>query len=114
MLALVWGGLTSFQSRSEVEGTILSGIVFGAALAGYFTATTQGIHREAVAAVSGLDQTGRSQAIDAVLHGKVPAEPDVPVSATRLGRACLRDKTADQLKRQELWNVAVLSEGPIA
>lgn len=107
LLALVWGGLTSFQTRAEVEGTILSAIVFGAALAGYFTVTTQGIHREALAAVSGLDETGRSQAIDAVLHGKVPADPDVRASATRLGRACLRDKSADQLKRQELWTCVV-------
>ena len=103
LLAVVWGGLTSFQSHAEVESTILSAIVFGAAVAGYFTVTTQGIHRGAVAAVSGLDQAGRSQAIDAVLHGKVPADPDVRASATRLGRVFLRNKSADQLKRQELW-----------
>lgn len=103
LLAVVWGALTSFQSHAEVESTILSAIVFGAAVAGYFTITTQGIHRGAVAAVSGLDQAGRSQAIDAVLHGKVPADPDVRASATRLGRVFLRNKSADQLKRQELW-----------
>jgi hypothetical protein len=103
LLAVVWGGLTSFQSHAEAESTILSAIVFGAAVAGYFTVTTQGIHRGAVAAVSGLDQAGRSQAIDAVLHGKVPADPDVRASATLLGRVFLRNKSADQLKRQELW-----------
>jgi hypothetical protein len=103
LLAVIWGGLTSFQSRAEVESTILSAIVFGAAVAGYFTVTTQGIHRGALAAVSGLDHTGRSQAIDAVLHGKVPADPDVRASATRLGRVCLRNKSAEQLKRQERW-----------
>jgi hypothetical protein len=103
LLAVVWGGLTSFQSHAEVESTILSAIVFGAAVAGYFTVSTQGIHRGAVAAVSGLDQAGRSQAIDAVLHGKVPDDPDVRASATRLGRVFLRNKSADQLKRQELW-----------
>ena len=69
---VLWGGLTSFQSRAEVESTILSAIVFGAAVAGYFTVTTQGIHRGALAAVSGLDQAERSQAIDAVLHGACP------------------------------------------
>ena len=109
LLAVVWGGLTSFQSHAEVESTILSAIVFGAAVAGYFTITTQGIHRGAVAAVSGLDQTGRSQAIDAVLHGKVPADPDVRASATRLGRVFLRNKSADQLKRQELWTWLVFA-----
>jgi hypothetical protein len=101
LLAVLWGALTSFQSRAEVESTILSAIVFGAAVAGYFTVSTQGIHRGAVAAVSGLDHAGRSQAIDAVLHGAVPADPDVRASATRLGRVCLRNKSADQLKRQE-------------
>lgn len=101
LLAVVWGGLTSFQSRAETESTILSAIVFGAAVAGYFTVSTQGIHRGALAAVSGLDQAGRSQAIDAILHGAVPADPEVRASAIRLGRVCLRNKSADQLKRQE-------------
>jgi hypothetical protein len=100
---VVWGGLTSFQSRAETESTILSAIVFGAAAAGYFTVSTQGIHRGALAAVSGLDQAGRSQAIDAVLRGAVPADPEVRASAIRLGRVCLRNKSADQLKRQERW-----------
>ena len=103
LLAVLWGGLTSFQSRAEVESTILSAIVFGAAVAGYFTVTTQGIHRGALAAVSGLDRAERSQAIDAVLHGVVPGDPEVRASATRLGRVFLRNKSADQLKRQELW-----------
>jgi hypothetical protein len=102
LLAVIWGALTSFQSRAEVESTILSAIVFGAAVAGYFTVTTQGIHRGALAAVSGLDQTGRAQAIDAVLHGVVPADPEVRASATRLGRQYLRNKSADQIKRAEL------------
>ena len=103
LLAVLWGGLTSFQSRAEVESTILSAIVFGAAVAGYFTVTTQGIHRGALAAVSGLDRAERSQAIDAVLHGVVPTDPEVRASATRLGRVFLRNKSADQLKRQGLW-----------
>lgn len=77
LLTVVWGGLTSFQTRAETESTILSAIVFGAAVAGYFTVSTQGIHRGALAAVSGLDQAGRSQAIDAVLRGAVPADPEV-------------------------------------
>jgi hypothetical protein len=102
LLAVLWGGLTSFQARAETESTILSAIVFGAAVAGYFTVTTQGVHRGALAAVSGLDQAQRTQAIDAVLHGVVPADPDVRASATRLGRVCLRNKSADQLKRQEI------------
>ena len=102
-LAVVWGALTSFQSRSEIESTILSAIFFGAALAGFLTATTQGMHRGALDALSGLDQAERSQAIDAVLHGVVPADPEVRASATRLGRVCLRNKSADQLKRAERW-----------
>jgi hypothetical protein len=102
-LALVWGALTSFQSRSEIESTILSAIFFGAAFAGFLTATTQGMHRGALDALSGLDQAERSQAIDAVAHGVVPADPEVRASATRLGRVFLRNKSADQLKRAERW-----------
>jgi hypothetical protein len=100
-LAVVWGALTSFQSRSEIESTILSAIFFGAAIAGLLTATTQSVHRGAAEALSGLSQAERSQAIDAVLHGTVPADPEVRASATRLGRVFLRNKSADQLKRSE-------------
>ena len=62
------------------------------------------MHRGALEAVSGLDQAQRSQAIDAVLHGAVPADPDVHASATRLGRVFLRNKSAEQLKRAERWS----------
>jgi hypothetical protein len=102
-LAVTWGGLTSFQSHSEIESTILSAIFFSAAFAGYLTATTQGMHRGALEALSGLNQAERSQAIDAVLRGVVPADPEVRTSATRLGRVYLRNKSADQLKRAERW-----------
>jgi hypothetical protein len=102
-LAVAWGGLTSFQSHSEIESTILSAIFFGAIVAGFLTATTQATHRGALEALSGLDQAGRSQAIDAVSHGVVPADPDVRASAIRLGRVWLRNKSADQLKRAEIW-----------
>jgi Flp pilus assembly protein TadB len=101
-LAVWWGLFTGLQSSYEFEGAVLSAIVFGAALGGYFTVTTQGANREAHEAVSGLDQSGRSQAIDAVLHGVVPTDPDVRASATRLGRIYLRNKSADQLKRAEI------------
>jgi len=86
LLAVVWGAVTSFQARSEIESTILSAIFFGAAIAGLLTATTQSVHRGAAEALSGLSQAERSQAIDAVLHGTVPEDPDVRASATRLGR----------------------------
>jgi hypothetical protein len=33
----------------------------------------------------------------------VPADPDVRASAIRLGRVWLRNKSADQLKRAEIW-----------
>jgi hypothetical protein len=102
-LAVVWGALTSFQSRSEVESTILSAIFFGAVVAGFLTATTQSMHRGALDAVSGLDEAQRSEAIDAVAHGVVPADPEVRASATRLGRVFLRNKSADQLKRAQIW-----------
>jgi len=82
-LAVWWGLFTSLQSSYEFESAVLSGIVFGAALGGYFTATTQGMHRAAHEAVTGLDQSGRADAINAVLRGVAPANPDVRASATR-------------------------------
>lgn len=103
-LAVWWGLFTSLQSSYEFEGAVLSAIVFGAALGGYFTVTTQGMHRSAQQAVSGLDQSGRSNAINAVLRGVVPADPEVRTSAIRLGRIYLRNKSADQLKRAEIWS----------
>jgi hypothetical protein len=102
-LAVGWGALTTLESRDEIESNILSAIFFGAIVAGFFTATSQATHRGALEALSGLDQAGRSQAIDAVSHGVVPADPDVRASAIRLGRVWLRNKSADQLKRAELW-----------
>jgi hypothetical protein len=101
--AVPWGVLTSLQSRSEIESTILSAIFFGAALGGYFTFATQSAHRAALEAISGLDQAGHSQSIDAVLHGAVPHDPDVRAAATRLGRVVLRNRSADQLRRAEKW-----------
>jgi hypothetical protein len=91
------------ESHVEIESNILSAIFFGAIVAGFLTATTQAMHRGALEALSGLDQAGRSQAIDAVSHGVVPADPDVRASAIRLGRVWLRNKSADQLKRAEIW-----------
>lgn len=104
LFAVLWACLTSFQSSAETESTILSAMFFGAAMAGLFTASTQNVHRGALAALSGLSQAERSQAIDAVSHGVVPADPDVRASAIRLGRAFLRNKTEAQLKRAEGWN----------
>jgi hypothetical protein len=102
-LAVTWCALTTLESRDEIESNILSAIFFGAIVAGYLAGTTQATHRGALAALSGLDQAGRSEAIDAVSHGVVPADPDVRASAIRLGRVWLRNKSADQLKRAELW-----------
>jgi hypothetical protein len=116
-LAVWWGLFTSLQSGYEFESSFLSAIFFGAALGGYFTATTQGMHRAAQEAVAGLDQSGRSDAINAVLRGVAPADPDVRASATRLGKIYLRNKTADQLKRAEIWSwvtFGVLIAGGVA
>jgi hypothetical protein len=103
-LALWWGVFTSLQSSYEFEGAVLSAIVFGAAIGGYLTVTTQGMHRAAQEAISGLDQSRRSDAINAVVRGAAPADPEVRASATRLGRIYLRNKSPDQLKRAELWS----------
>jgi hypothetical protein len=103
LFAVGWGVITTLQSRSELESTVLSAICFGAALGGYFTIATQGVHREALEAISGLDQAGRSRSIDAVMHGVVPPDPDVRAASTRLGRAILRHKSAEQLRRSERW-----------
>src|ERR1700677_921336 len=81
VLAVWWGLFTSLQSSYEFESAVLSAIVFGAALGGYFTLTTQGMHRAALESVSGLDRSGRSGAINAILRGVAPADPDVRASA---------------------------------
>jgi hypothetical protein len=62
------------------------------------------MHRAAQEAVAGLDQSGRADAINAVLRGVAPADPDVRASATRLGRIYLRNKSADQLRRAQIWS----------
>jgi hypothetical protein len=103
-LAVWWGLFTSLQSSYEFESAVLSAIVFVAAIGGYLTVTTQGMHRAAQEAVSGLDQSRRSEAINAVLRGVAPADPEVRASATRLGRIYLRNRSPDQLKRAELWS----------
>ncbi len=35
---------------------------------------------------------------------RLPADPDVRASAARLGRAYLRNKSADQLRRTQIWS----------
>jgi hypothetical protein len=104
VLAVWWGLFTSLQSSYEFESAVLSAIVFGAALGGYFTLTTQGMHRAALESVSGLDRSGRSGAINAILRGVAPADPDVRASAVRLGRIYLRNKSPDQLRRAQFWS----------
>jgi hypothetical protein len=95
---------TSWQPGYELESTVLSAIVFGGAVGGYFRVTTQSIHRVALIAVSGLNQSGESEAINAVLRGPPPADPNVRASAARLGTAYLRNKSADQLRRTQIWS----------
>jgi hypothetical protein len=104
IFAVWWGLFTSLQSSYEFESAVLSAIVFGAAVGGYFTVTTQGMHRAAHDAVFGLDPSGRSDAINAVLRGVAPADPEVWESALRLGRVYLRNKSVDQLKRTQIWS----------
>jgi hypothetical protein len=102
-LAVAWGLLTTLESRAEIESNVLSAIFFGGIVAGFFTATSQAMHREALEALSGLDQARRSQVFDAVSRGVVPADPEVRASAIRFGRVCLRNKSANQIKRGEVW-----------
>lgn len=102
-LAVTWGALITLESRDEIESNVLSAIFFGAATAGLFTATSQATHRRALEALSGLDEARRFEAIDAIAHGVVPADPDVRAAAIRLGRVSLRNKSAEQLKRAEIW-----------
>jgi hypothetical protein len=101
--AVTWGALITLESRDEIESNVLSAIFFGVAMAGLFTATSQATHRGALEALSGLDDARRSEAIDAVSRGVVPADPDVRAAAIRLGRVSLRNKSPEQLKRAEIW-----------
>ena len=103
-LAAWWALFTRLQRGYEFEGTVLSAIVFGGALGGYLTVSTQGMHRAALVAVSGLNQSERSEAINAVLRGPPPVDADVRASAARLGRAYLRNKSATQLRRTQIWS----------
>ena len=88
-------------SQSSIWVTVIVALASGvgfAALTSYLGRVTQ---TALVEAVSGLDKTERSQAIDAVNRGIMPADPTVRSSAILLGTAYLGHKSADQLKRQE-------------
>jgi hypothetical protein len=102
-LAVTWGLLITLESRDEIESNVLSAIFFGAATAGLLTATSQATHRESLEALSGLDEARRSQALDAVSRGILPADREVRAAALRLGRVSLRNKSSGQLKRAEIW-----------
>lgn len=77
--------------------TLLAGTGFGLAMAYY----TQPTHAEMTEAVSGLDPTGRADAVKAVTVGRAPGDPTVRRAAIRLGHAHLRNRSDAQLKRDE-------------
>jgi ABC-type multidrug transport system permease subunit len=103
-LAVTLGLLLSLESREDIASNVLSAIFSGAATAGLLTATSQAAHRGALEALSALDDARRSEAINAISRGVVPADPGVRAAAIRLGRAWLRNKSPKQLKRVEISN----------
>jgi uncharacterized membrane protein len=84
---------------SAVITILLSGVGFGLLMAYQGKA----IHTELTEAVARLDEIGRSEAIEAVTGGGIPANSAVRHAAIRLGKVYLRRKTDAQLKRQEWW-----------
>jgi hypothetical protein len=52
-------------------------------------------------AVAGLDESERSQVVNAITHGPVPADPSLRLAAMKLGSAYLGGRSADQLKRRD-------------
>jgi Flp pilus assembly protein TadB len=97
-----YGAMTTLGSREDIASNVLSAIFFGVVMAGVSTAASQATHQGALQALSGLDEAGRSEAIDAVARNVVPADPDVRAAAIRLGRVWLRNKSPKQLKRVEI------------
>ena len=69
-LAGWWGLFTSLQSRYEFESAVLSAIVFGAAVGGYFTVTTQSMHRAARRGIRAGPARNGPRPINAVLAGR--------------------------------------------
>lgn len=103
--AAFWGlgtmyawGKPSADMRVTVVASVVSGLIF--AMLTVEWSRTQ--HAELVDALSGLDRADRSQAIAAITHGVVPADPAVRHSAIRLGTAFLGDKPIDELKHEQV------------
>jgi hypothetical protein len=107
--AVIWLMLASPISRSPMSSTV----IFAVALGALSTYQGRATHNALAEAVSGLDESQRSQAIAAVTRGVMPADQRVRSAAIRLGAGYLRGKSADQLKRYErrawiAWMVLVV------
>jgi hypothetical protein len=112
---VLWGMGTT--PRESIWHNAILGLVSGVFFAGFLIYLGLPMREALVDAVAGLDKTDRSQAIAAVTHGVVPADPAVRSSAIQLGAAYLRHQSPDQLKRQErkTWILlAVLAAAVIA
>lgn len=110
--AVFWGlgtmyawGKPDADLRVTAVASVVSGLIFAMLAAEW--ARTQ--HEQMVDAVAGLDRADRSQAIAAVTHGVVPADPVVRHSAIRLGTAFLGDKAPEELKHEQVVAWVILA-----
>jgi hypothetical protein len=98
---LLFGLSSSFSSSSRVLSIVITILVTIVSFGLLMAFQGQSMYTELTAAVEGLDETKRSEAIASVSAGGVPADSAVRYSAIRLGKAYLRSKSDAQLKRQE-------------
>jgi hypothetical protein len=112
LLAVFWCASirpTPSLGTAGIWGTAVSAAFVGVTVAGWFALQRQPRRMALVDAAAGVDKTTRSQAIAAITHGVVPADPTVRSVAIRLGSAYLGGKSAVQLKRQERQTWIILT-----
>lgn len=107
-----WGlGMFAWNNTrgTNTVDTIFVALASGVGFAFLTVGRTEARRQKLVDAVTGLTPIDRSQAIAAVTHGVVPADDKVRSAAIRLGETFLGDKSADERKRQQRRNAAVLA-----
>lgn len=98
-MAVLWFCVSWLGPPSQDDtlgNTVVTSLVMGVVFAATFTYMSRTAHRATVAAVAGLDQAQRAQAIAAVTRGVLPGDPAVRSAAMRLGVVVLRGKSAAQ------------------
>ncbi|MEE4024432.1 hypothetical protein V1Y59_15205 [Gordonia sp. PKS22-38] len=107
IFGVIFGLLTWMNGNRPMiaaAGGIIAGIPFGAYLA--YRGSDQ--HRRLTGTLFALDDSGRSEAVSALLHGVVPADRSVAEAAVRLGRAYLGGRSLDNLRKRQRSQMQVM------